>query len=57
METMELPAQAPPVSRELLGNQANPETAAGVEASQSVCDQYTGIQQQICYALEYGIAS
>jgi hypothetical protein len=57
MKTMELPIQAPPVCRELLGDQASVEPVDGVEAAQSACDGLTGLAQQICYALKYGIST
>jgi hypothetical protein len=28
----------------------------GVEASQTHCDSLTGLAQQMCYALEYGVS-
>ena len=49
-----LPIQSPPVSRELMTRQGY-ENEAGVEAAQTVCDKLTGMAQQMCYALEYGV--
>ena len=31
------------------------ENAAGVEASQTVCDNLTGLAQQMCYSVVYGV--
>lgn len=52
---MKLPAQSPPVVRGILPGQAV-QTGSGVGASQTVCDRLTGLAQQMCYAVEYGIA-
>lgn len=51
---LRLPIQSPPVSRELTARQGY-ESDAGVEAAQSACDKLTGMAQQMCYALEYGV--
>ncbi len=50
---LRLPVQAA-VSRELAAGQGY-ENSAGVEAAQSVCDNLTGLAQQMCYAVDYGI--
>jgi hypothetical protein len=52
---MQLPVLSSPVPRELLAKEVQV-CHAGVEPSQSVCDNLTGMSQQICYALEYGIS-
>jgi hypothetical protein len=52
---MQLPVQSPPVYRELLLNQFQL-GEGGIEPSQSACDSLTGMAQQMCYALEYGIS-
>jgi hypothetical protein len=49
-----LPIQSPPVSRELMTRQGY-ENEAGIEAAQTACDKLTGMAQQMCYALEYGV--
>ncbi len=51
---LRLPVQSPPVSREFVTGQGH-QNAAGVEAAQSVCDNLTGLAQQMCYATEYGV--
>lgn len=51
---LRLPKQSPPVSREIVTGQCY-ETVAGIEAAQTVCDNLTGLAQQMCYALEYGV--
>jgi hypothetical protein len=53
---VELPIQSPPICRELLTTSTTLSGNAGVEPSQSVCDGLTGMAQQLCYALEYGIS-
>ena len=50
---LRLPVQAA-VSRELMPGQGYV-NAAGVEAAQTVCDNLTGLAQQMCYAVEYGV--
>lgn len=52
--SLKFPIQSPPVSRELMTRQGY-ENEAGVEAAQTVCDKLTGMAQQMCYALEYGV--
>ncbi len=52
---MQLPVQSSPVRRELLTTDFLV-CDAGVEPSQSVCDNLRGTAQEICYALEYGIS-
>jgi len=57
-----LPAQSPPVhrtvqSRNALEDQGH-ETSqggAGVEAAQTVCDNLTGLAQDTCWAVIYGV--
>jgi hypothetical protein len=51
---LRLPAQAA-VSRELMPGQGYVNTA-GIEAAQTVCDNLTGLAQQMCYAVEYGVS-
>jgi hypothetical protein len=51
-----LPVQSPPVTRTPITAQRQV-TEVGVEASQSECDGYTGLAQQMCYAVKYGISS
>jgi len=50
---LRLPVQAA-VSRELAASQGY-ENLVGVEAAQTVCDNLTGLAQQMCYAVEYGV--
>ena len=50
---LRLPVQVT-VSRELAAGRGY-EDSAGVEAAQSVCDNLTGLAQQMCYAVEYGV--
>jgi hypothetical protein len=50
---LRLPVQAA-VSRELAAGQGY-ENSAGIEAAQTVCDNLTGLAQQMCYAVEYGV--
>ncbi len=53
---MELPIQSPPVVRTAAGQGGRTsENGAGVEASQSACDGLTGLAQQMCYAVMYGV--
>jgi hypothetical protein len=51
--SLRLPVQAA-VSRELTTGQGY-ENAVGLEAAQTVCDKLTGLAQQMCYAVEYGV--
>ncbi len=53
---MRLPAQSPPVQRDLVMSQAYLKDA-GVEAAQSPCDSLPGMARQLCYAIEYGIST
>jgi hypothetical protein len=54
---MNLPVQSAPVVRGLVSQGGRTgESGTGVEASQSACDGLTGLAQQMCYALEYGIS-
>jgi hypothetical protein len=50
---LRLPVQAA-VSRELATGQGY-EDSAGVEAAQTVCDNLTGLAQQMCYAVVYDV--
>jgi hypothetical protein len=51
---LRLPPQSPPVSRERAACREFDGTP-GVEPAQSVCDSLTGLAQQMCYAVEYGV--
>jgi len=53
---MQLPVQSAPVYRESLTNQAYLNGTNAVESAQSMCDGLTGLAQQICYGLEFGIS-
>jgi len=53
---MRVPAQAPPVYRDLASNQAY-QQQSGVEAAQTPCDSLQGMARQTCFALEYGIST
>jgi hypothetical protein len=59
---MRLPTQSPPISRELrnsaaVGNGFGVEgSRTGVIPAQTVCDHLTGLAQQMCYAVEYGVS-
>jgi hypothetical protein len=53
--SLRLPAQCPPVPRELVAGFGR-ESGGGVEVSQTACDRLTGLAQQMCYAVEYGIS-
>ena len=50
---LRLPVQAA-VSRNFMTGQGH-ENAAGVEAAQTVCDNLTGLAQQMCYAVVTGV--
>ena len=52
---MELPIQSAPIVRSLTsqGGQIG-DGAAGVEAT-AACDDLTGMAQQMCYAVTYGV--
>ena len=53
---MKLPAQSPPVGRSLWHDRGGGrQHGAGVEASQTACDGLTGLAQQMCYAVSYGV--
>jgi hypothetical protein len=53
---MRLPTQSLPVRRDLLAS-ASRLSGTGVQpAQQDVCQNLTGLAQQICYATYYGIA-
>ena len=53
--SLRLPIQSPSVSRNLIAS-SGWDSRAGVEASQTHCDNLTGPAQQWCYALEYGVS-
>jgi hypothetical protein len=54
---MKLPAQRPPVGRDPgEDNGGTRRDGAGVYPSQSACDGLTGLAQQMCYAVTYGVA-
>jgi hypothetical protein len=56
-----LPAQRPPVRRSVQsrnpledqGHQTS-QSGAGVEAAQTVCDNLTGLAQDMCWAIIFG---
>jgi hypothetical protein len=50
---LRLPVQAV-VSRELVTDQGS-ENAVGVQAAQTACDNLTGLAQEMCYAVVYGV--
>lgn len=52
---LRLPAQSPPVSRELMTGQKHG-ALAGVEAAQSACDNLPYLARQMCIALEQSSA-
>lgn len=53
---MKLPAQSAPVGRGLWDDSAGRrQDGAGVIASQTACDGLTGLAQQMCYAVSYGV--
>ena len=53
---MKLPAQSPPVGRSTWdGSGGGRHDGAGVQASQTSCDGLTGLAQQMCYAVGYGV--
>jgi hypothetical protein len=53
---MMLPAQSSPVGRRLWDDSGGGRRdGAGVEASQTSCDGLTGLAQQMCYAVSYGV--
>lgn len=54
--SLRLPVQNPPVSRNPVTS-ASWDSRAGVAASQTVCDNLTGLAQQMCYAVEYGVST
>jgi hypothetical protein len=55
--TMNLPIQAPPISRDddWLGT-PNQDTVGGVEAARSRCSYMRGLARQMCYATRYGVS-
>jgi hypothetical protein len=61
--TINLPVQSPPVHRadgsqgaleNQQGHQAN-DSCTGVQAAQTPCDGLTGLAQQMCYAVIFGV--
>jgi hypothetical protein len=63
---MKLPIQSAPIERKLVcsphvvgADAASPTYLSGIglETSQTVCDNLTGLAQQYCFALEYGITT
>lgn len=53
---LRIPLQSPPVSRHLVSAQG-PSDEAGLEPAQTVCDNLTGLSQQMCYAVQYGVST
>lgn len=49
-----MPPQNPGVPRELVTARGDHD-APGIGPSQTVCDHLTGLAQQMCYAVEYGV--
>jgi hypothetical protein len=52
---MKLPAQSPPVGRTGPPSGAAGREGTGVMASQTACGGLTGLAQQMCYAMRYGL--
>jgi hypothetical protein len=53
---MKLPAQRPPVGRTVWhGSGGAQRGGPGVLASQTGCEGLTGLAQQMCYAVRYGV--
>jgi len=52
--SLRLPVQSQPVTRDAPQVQGH-ENAVGIAASQTVCDGLTGLAQQMCYAVAYGV--
>jgi hypothetical protein len=52
-----LPVKSPPVVRGLVTNQGHQtsENATGVQAAQTGCEGLTGLAQQMCYSVLYGV--
>ena len=54
---MKIPMQSPQVYRQLFSTEGRGSVSeVGAEAAQSVCDDLTGMAQQICYAVEYNVS-
>jgi len=51
---LKLPRQCPPVRRELFAPQEQAKQN-GVAASQTPCDNLTGMARQMCFASQYGV--
>jgi hypothetical protein len=53
---MKLPIQSAPVIRTAASQGGGTsDNGAGIEASATACDGLTGLAQQMCYAVVYGI--
>ena len=52
--SLKLPVQSQPVTRDAPQGQGH-ENPVGIAASQTVCDGLTGLAQQMCYAVAYGV--
>jgi len=56
MNGLTLPVQSPPVERQSLGFEGTSQpSGAGLVPSKTVCDGLTGLAQQMCYAVTYGV--
>jgi hypothetical protein len=51
---LKLPLQTPPVQRNSFMTEEHAQDG-GVEASQTPCDNLTGMARQLCFASEYGV--
>ena len=54
---LRLPAQSAPVHRIGPGTAGGRNSDSGLEASRTVCDGLRGTQQQLCYAINYGVST
>jgi hypothetical protein len=53
---MKLPAQSPPIGRGVSSEGGRTVShEVGVRTSQTACDGLTGLAQQMCYAVTYGV--
>jgi hypothetical protein len=52
--TVNLPPQTPPITR-AQGGSTGVDATAGIEPSATACDGLTGLAQQMCYAVTYGV--
>jgi hypothetical protein len=52
-----LPVQSPPVVRGVVTDQGHQtgENSTGVQAAQTGCEGLTGLAQQMCYRVLYGV--